>query len=238
MDITQKIRTKVGKIISQISQKQIAANATIEISKSAKITNCQMEIGNQATLRIGSKCKLHHSKIRVADHATLTIGEGTTIFNSNLEVRYPQACLHIGEYCYVGSGCRFYADESIILGNYNMIAYDCLICDTQVHNPDWRIRRKALTQRSPQGYPGLEPKPRTAPLIIGDDCFFGKSCVIKVAKSSNSNLTIGDRVVIGASSVVGIDIPDDYLAAGNPAKIIKLLTKFREQGTGNREKLK
>ena len=228
MDITQKIRTKVSKIISQISQKQISPSATLEISKSAKITNCQLEIGNQATLKIGSKCKLHHSKIRVANHATLTIGEGTTIFNSSLEVRYPQACLHIGKYCYVGTGCRFYADESITLGDYNMIAYDCLICDTQVHNPDWRIRRKALTQRSPLGYPGLEPKPRTAPLIIGDDCFFGKSCVIKVAKSSKSYLKIGDRVVIGASSVVGIDVPDDYLAAGNPAKVIKLLTEARE----------
>ena len=223
LEISQKIRTNLGKIRSKLSQQKVPPSATIEISKLAQITHCQLEIGNQATLRIGSKCKLHHTKIRVANNASLIIGEGTTIFSSSLEVRYAQACLKIGKYCYVGSGCRFYADESITLGDYNMIAYHCLICDTQVHNLDWRIRRKALTQRSPLGYPGLEPKPRTAPLIIGDDCFFGKSCVVKVTKSSNSNLTIGNRVVVGTNSVVGIDIPDDSLAAGNPAKIIKSL---------------
>ena len=34
-------------------------------------------------------------------------------------------------------------------------------------------------------------------------------------------VTIGNRVIVGAGSVVTHDIPDDVVVAGNPAKIIK-----------------
>ena len=36
-------------------------------------------------------------------------------------------------------------------------------------------------------------------------------------------VTIGNRVVIGAGTVVTRDIPDGVLAAGNPARVIKKL---------------
>lgn len=38
-------------------------------------------------------------------------------------------------------------------------------------------------------------------------------------------VTIGDRVVIGAGSVVTKDIPADTLAVGNPARVIKNLNE-------------
>ena len=34
-------------------------------------------------------------------------------------------------------------------------------------------------------------------------------------------VTIGNRVIVGASSVVTHDIPDDVVVAGNPTRIIK-----------------
>ena len=36
-------------------------------------------------------------------------------------------------------------------------------------------------------------------------------------------VTIGDRAVVGAGSVVTLDIPADSVAAGNPARIIRPL---------------
>ena len=36
-------------------------------------------------------------------------------------------------------------------------------------------------------------------------------------------VTIGDRVVIGAGAVVNRDLPDDCVAVGNPARVIKRL---------------
>ncbi|MND43661.1 Maltose O-acetyltransferase [compost metagenome] len=55
------------------------------------------------------------------------------------------------------------------------------------------------------------------PVIIGDDCWIGGGAIIC------PGVTIGDRCVIGAGAVVTKDIPDDSLAFGNPAKVIRKL---------------
>lgn len=51
--------------------------------------------------------------------------------------------------------------------------------------------------------------------ILGDRVRVGAGCVIL------GNVVIGDNVIIGANSVVTIDIPDNSIVVGNPAKIIK-----------------
>jgi maltose O-acetyltransferase len=55
------------------------------------------------------------------------------------------------------------------------------------------------------------------PVVIGDDCWIGGGAIIC------PGVTIGDRCVIGAGSVVTKNIPDDSMAAGNPARVIKKL---------------
>lgn len=56
------------------------------------------------------------------------------------------------------------------------------------------------------------------PVTIGDDCWIGGSAVIC------PGVQIGRRCVIGAGAVVTNDVPDDSVAAGNPARIIKKLS--------------
>ena len=55
------------------------------------------------------------------------------------------------------------------------------------------------------------------PIAIGEDVWVGGSVVIC------PGVTIGNRCVIGAGSVVTKDIPDDVFAAGNPCKVIRSL---------------
>lgn len=53
------------------------------------------------------------------------------------------------------------------------------------------------------------------PVRIGSDCWIGMGvCILP-------GVTIGDRVVVGAGSVVVHDLPDDCLAVGNPARPIR-----------------
>jgi maltose O-acetyltransferase len=40
-------------------------------------------------------------------------------------------------------------------------------------------------------------------------------------------VTIGDRAVVGAGSVVTRDVPADVVAAGNPARVIRSLEEAR-----------
>ena len=60
--------------------------------------------------------------------------------------------------------------------------------------------------------------PETAyPITIGEDTWLGGGVVVC------PGVTIGKRCVIGAGSVVTKDIPDDCVAAGNPARVIREL---------------
>ncbi len=53
------------------------------------------------------------------------------------------------------------------------------------------------------------------------DTFIGNNCVIGVNTIILPGINIGNHVVIGAGSVVTKDIPDNCMAVGNPAKVIK-----------------
>lgn len=63
--------------------------------------------------------------------------------------------------------------------------------------------------------PLLEQGSIKQPVAIGKDCWVAMSvCVLP-------GVTIGDRCVIGAGSVVTKDIPDDSVAVGNPCRVIR-----------------
>ena len=56
---------------------------------------------------------------------------------------------------------------------------------------------------------------------IKTDTYIGHDCVIGVNSIIMPGVKIGNEVVIGSGSVVTKDIPDNCIAVGNPAKVIK-----------------
>lgn len=56
---------------------------------------------------------------------------------------------------------------------------------------------------------------KNGPIEIGSDSWIGAGCVIQ------PNVTIGKNCIIGSSSNVTKNIPDNSIAYGNPAKVIK-----------------
>ena len=57
------------------------------------------------------------------------------------------------------------------------------------------------------------------PVTIGNDCWFGANVVVC------PGVSVGDGCVIGAGSVITKDIPSNCFAAGNPCKVIRVLTE-------------
>lgn len=63
----------------------------------------------------------------------------------------------------------------------------------------------------------------TAPIVVGDDVYIGIRSIIL------PGVTIGNRCVIGAGSVVARDIPDNTVAAGVPARPIRSTDDYLER---------
>lgn len=62
----------------------------------------------------------------------------------------------------------------------------------------------------------------TLPITVGDNVYLGINAIIL------PGVNIGDNVIIGAGSVVTKNIPENSVAAGVPAKIIKSLAAYHE----------
>lgn len=67
----------------------------------------------------------------------------------------------------------------------------------------------------------------TKPIVVGNNVYFGNNVIVL------PGVTIGNRVVIGAGSIVTRDIPDNSLVVGVPARVIKTadeyLAKLKEE---------
>jgi maltose O-acetyltransferase len=119
----------------------------------------------------------------------------------------------------------FYCDygTNIKIGEKVFFNFNCVVLDVMQVS----IGSRTLFGPNVQVYTATHPlnyKERASglefakPITIGEDVWIGGSVVIC------PGVTIGDRSVIGAGSVVTKDIPADVFAAGNPCKIIRPLT--------------
>jgi maltose O-acetyltransferase len=118
----------------------------------------------------------------------------------------------------------FYCDygTNIRIGDNVFFNFNCVILDVM----DVTIGSRTLVGPNVQIYTATHPtshKDRASgveyakPIAIGEDVWLGGSSVIC------PGVTIGDRSIIGAGSVVTKDIPADVIAAGNPCRIIRHL---------------
>ena len=60
----------------------------------------------------------------------------------------------------------------------------------------------------------------TKPIIVGNDVYIGNNVIIL------PGVTIGNNVIIGAGAVVSKSIPDNSVAVGNPARVIKTADEY------------
>jgi len=101
----------------------------------------------------------------------------------------------------IGERSIIAANESVVIGEFAMLAPNVYICDTDHGYED------ILTP------PMCQPLRKPRPIVLGNNCWVGINCVILAS--------VGKGSVIGANSVVTKDIPDYCVAVGQPAKCVK-----------------
>jgi len=121
-----------------------------------------------------------------------------------IDARNDHSQITFGDDIWINNNCVFVAEgEGITIGNKTLIGTNCEFLDSDFHDlhPDKRM--------------GGDIK--TAKICIGENVFIGSN--VKVLKG----VSIGNNSVIANGSIVTKSIPEDVVAAGVPAKVIRKL---------------
>jgi acetyltransferase-like isoleucine patch superfamily enzyme len=104
------------------------------------------------------------------------------------------------------SNSTIYCKRRISIGSDCLIGTDCKIYDSDFHSVNY-LHRNSKPEVHGKSYP----------VNIGNSVFIGTNVIIL------KGVSIGDRSVIGAGSVLSTSVPADELWAGNPAVRIRSL---------------
>ncbi|MDP3812616.1 MAG: acyltransferase [Hydrogenophaga sp.] len=125
----------------------------------------------------------------------LGFGEGTSIYDSSVVL----GDVKVGRNTWIGPFTLLDGSGGLEIGSHCSIS-----AGVQIYSHD-------TVHRSISG--GVDPIER-AGTKIGSNCYLGPNVV--VAKG----VTIGDRVVVGANSLVLTDIPSGFKAFGTPCRVV------------------
>jgi acetyltransferase-like isoleucine patch superfamily enzyme len=141
--------------------------------------------------------------LKALDEGRLRIGEGTLLEPGCWLTLAPEAEIEIGAGCFLNRNTMIAAHTRVSIGDHTMFANGCFVGDAEhrYDDPDRPITWQGFTTRGP--------------VEIGSNCWFGVNCAVA------SGVSVGERCVIGANSVLTHDLEPATVAAGAPAKPIR-----------------
>lgn len=194
---------------------EVGLNAKVVLSENVSISGYRINI-QKGELYIGANSILEKGANPATPFINIQDGKlvisNNALIKSNFSIRFGGSC-SIGKYTGIMEATEIRADEFLQIGDFNMISYECMIYDTNTHCIyDAETRRKKTISDFP--YIGTETeKPESRPVIIGNDCWLGKRAVVL------KGVTIGNNATVALCAVVTKDVPDNFLAIGNPAAL-------------------
>jgi maltose O-acetyltransferase len=144
--------------------------------------------------------------VDVVKDATLThvhTGDRGKVRNFTIMFGTEKQPLVIGSDFFIGTHCYLNGAGGLTIGSRVTVAHGAMIfSDSGPNTSPWLQEHFPIT---------------AAHIQIGDDVWVGAGAMIL------PGVTIGNRVVIGAGSLVKDDVPDNAVVAGTPARLIRTL---------------
>jgi acetyltransferase-like isoleucine patch superfamily enzyme len=148
---------------------------------------------------------VHGNVLEALRERRLEIGP-QTVLEPNVWLTAPgDARIRIGGGSFLNIGVMVASMQLVEIGDHCMFANGCFVTDAN-HRFDDPLQ--------PVPWQGFVTK---GPTRIGDNVWCGAHVVV------TSGVTIGERAVIGANSVVTEDIPAFSIAAGAPARVLRTI---------------
>ncbi len=119
------------------------------------------------------------------------------------EARNPHSEIIVGENVSINNAFSAVAFSKITIQSNVLIGVNCAIIDNDGHNLE-------IDKRN-------DDELKSEPVFIGENVFLGDDVTIL------KGVTIGRNSVIGNGSIVTKSIPENVIAAGNPARVIRNL---------------
>lgn len=151
----------------------------------------------------GLPCIPRGGRIVVGDNVEIS-GKPGFVLGSHV---YEDPVLIIGNNTFIADRTSISVAQKVKIGNHCLIANGVRISDNDGH-PIKPLKRRQRV---------LIDKESIKPVIIEDDVWIGVNAIIL------KGVKIGKGAIIGAGSVVTKDVPSNSIAAGNPAKIVKVI---------------
>ncbi len=146
---------------------------------------------------------VHGNVLEALGDGRLELGK-QVLFEPGVWITAPRpAQVRIGGGTFLNLGVMIAAVELVEIGEHCMLANGCLVTDGahRFDDPDRPVPWQGFTTKGPTR--------------LGANVWLGANVVV------TSGVTIGERCVIGANSVVTRDIPAFSVAAGSPAKVLR-----------------
>jgi acetyltransferase-like isoleucine patch superfamily enzyme len=158
---------------------------------------------------------VHGNLLEAFRDGRLELGEHV-LFEPGVWITAPgDARVRIGTGTFLNLNVMIAAYELVEIGSHCMLANGCFVSDAN-HRFDDPTR--------PVTWQGFTSK---GPTRLGDNVWCGAHVVI------TSGVTIGERAIVGANSVVTTDVAPYSIVAGTPARVIK--ADWRLPGVGDIE---
>jgi acetyltransferase-like isoleucine patch superfamily enzyme len=168
------------------------------VTANAKISHANLTMGNNVF--IGDNVIVYQHQ----GGGSVELGDRVILFDGIIVETFVGGSLRLGADTAVQPRCHFTAAVAPIrIGNGVQIAAQCAFYSYD-HGiaPDKLIRNQPLQSKGP--------------IIIEDDAWLGFGVIVL------SGVHIGKGAVIGAGSVVTHDVPAGAVAAGSPARVLKM----------------
>jgi acetyltransferase-like isoleucine patch superfamily enzyme len=146
---------------------------------------------------------VHGNVLEAFSEGRLEVGAHTLLEPNVWITLGPEARVRIGSGSFLNLDVMVAAHELVEIGDHCMFANGCFVTDANHRYDD---------PTQPATYQGFTSK---GPTRVGDNVWCGAHVVI------TSGVTVGERCVIGANSVVTQDLEPYSIAAGVPAKVIR-----------------
>lgn len=162
-------------------------------------------IANNARINIENK-----------DLSNISVGQNVQIYG-DINI-FKSGSFKIGKNSFVGEFSKIFVFSNIEIGDNCLISHGVTVMDSDTHSKDFQERADEYYNNVVKG---IQRDPNNMvvanPTKIGNDVWIGCNSIIL------KGVTIGDRAIIGAGSIINTDIPCDSVVTNNIVLNIKEL---------------